>query len=340
MPVCNDIGAINPLVKPSLLLVTPALADANNGNWQTAARWARMLASHYQVRIAQAFDGSPADVLVALHARRSAEAIAAFARDCPGKPIVLALTGTDLYRDIQADASARASLKRAHRLVVLQEAGLQAVPAAWRAKARVCAQSAPLQKPVAKPDDRLRAVMVGHLRPEKDPQTAFDAARLLRQRMDIRLLHIGRSLEAALGQAAEELSLEDEAYGWLGELPHEEAVAHIRLAHVLVHPSRIEGGAHVVIEAIRCGTPVLASRIDGNVGLLGDDYAGYFPVGDAPALASLLKRARDDTTFLPLLIGQIQRLSPRYSPRREKATLLAIVAEALDTPSSGATAIP
>jgi hypothetical protein len=54
----------------------------------------------------------------------------------------------------------------------------------------------------------------------------------------------------------------------------------------------------------------------------------------------LLKRARDDATFLPQLIGQIQRLSPRYSPRREKATLLAIVAEALDTPSSGATATP
>jgi putative glycosyltransferase (TIGR04348 family) len=323
-------------VKPSLLLVTPALADANNGNWQTAARWARMLSSHYQVRIAQAFDGSPADGLLALHARRSAEAVAAFARACPGKPIVLALTGTDLYRDIQADASAKASLKRAHRLVVLQEAGLQALPAPLRPKARVCAQSATLQRRLAKPADRLRAVMVGHLRAEKDPQTAFDAARLLRERMDIRLLHIGRSLEPEWGQAAEALSLEDQAYGWLGELPHDETLAHIRLAHVLVHPSRIEGGAHVVIEAIRSGTPVLASRIDGNVGLLGEDYAGYFPVGDAQALAALLMRARDDNTFLPTLNRQIDRLSPRYSPRREKATLLAIVTEALDLQPPGA----
>jgi putative glycosyltransferase (TIGR04348 family) len=320
-------------VKHDLLLVTPALADANNGNWQTARRWSQMLSADYRVRVSQAWDGEPADVLLALHARRSAVAVSAFAQACPGKPIVLALTGTDLYRDIQRDKSAQRALQAATRLIVLQPAGLGALPPRHRPKARVCEQSvalpAALRAPVAKPTDRLRAVMVGHLRAEKDPATAFAAARLLQHRMDIKLLHIGRSLEPALGQAAEALSIEDAAYGWLGELPHDEALAHIRQAHVLVHPSVMEGGAHAVIEAVRCGTPVLASRIPGNVGLLGDDYDGYFPVGDAAALADLLQRARDDTAFLRRLTRQCAAQSTRFSPRREKATLRGILAEAM-----------
>jgi glycosyltransferase involved in cell wall biosynthesis len=58
-------------------------------------------------------------------------------------------------------------------------------------------------------------------------------------------------------------------YRWLGALPHESTRRRIQAAHVLVHSSRMEGGAHVVIEAVTSGTPVLASRIPGNLGLLG-----------------------------------------------------------------------
>ena len=87
--------------KPSLCIVTPALADANNGNWQTARRWARLLSGHYRVRMLKAWskaDGADeADVLLALHARRSAPSVAAWANAHPGRPLVLALTGTDLY---------------------------------------------------------------------------------------------------------------------------------------------------------------------------------------------------------------------------------------------------
>lgn len=319
-------------MKRDLALVTPALADANNGNAQTAARWARMLSRDYRVRLATDWDGESADVLLALHARRSASAVAAFAAAHPGRPIVLALTGTDLYGDIAVDADARRSLKLAHRLVVLHERAVADVPAAWRRKAVVCLQSAPAQRRVAKPADRLRVVMVGHLREVKDPRTYFGAARRLVARQDIRLLHIGRSLEPALGQEAEALSVEDQAYGWLGELPHDETLAHIRLAHVLVQPSRAEGGAHAVIEAIRCGTPVLASRISGNVGLLGDDYAGYFPVGDDAALAALIERVRDDRAFAQTLKRQCAARSPLFDPAHERDTLRGIIADALDHP--------
>ena len=74
-------------------------------------------------------------------------------------------------------------------------------------------------------------------------------------------------------------------YRWLGALSQAAARRAIARARALVHMSRMEGGANVVIEAVRSGVPVLASRIDGNVGLLGADYDGYFPVGDAAALA-------------------------------------------------------
>ena len=44
----------------SVVIVTPALADANNGNWQTARRWARMLASAYRVQLLPRVPGPPA----------------------------------------------------------------------------------------------------------------------------------------------------------------------------------------------------------------------------------------------------------------------------------------
>ena len=317
--------------KPTVALITPALADANNGNWQTAARWARMLSRDYRVRLLPHWDAEPADVLLALHARRSADSVAEFAQRCPDQPIVLALTGTDLYRDLSVDAHAQRSLKLASRLIVLHEGAVADLPPAARRKAVVCFQSCAARRRVAKPRERLRAVMVGHLRDEKDPRTYFAAARLLQARMDIRLLHIGRSLDPELGQEAADLSLDDQAYGWLGEQSHDETVEHIRQAHVLVHTSRMEGGAHVVMEAIRCGTPVLASRIPGNVGMLGADYAGYFPLGDAQALADLLKRAKDDAALLPQLIKQCAARAPLFEPQRERATLLDILSNALST---------
>ena len=193
---------------PLVCLVTPALADANNGNWQTARRWARMLSGHYRVRIAQTWTGKTAedqadDGLLALHARRSADAVAAWATLRPGKPLVVALTGTDLYRDIQTDANAQRSLQLAERLIVLQDQGPLALPAALRKRCRVVLQSSTQRKTLEKTQAHLRAVMVGHLREEKSPQTLFDAARALRADEGILLYHIGRSMDGHWGEAAQ-----------------------------------------------------------------------------------------------------------------------------------------
>jgi len=311
-----------------LVIVTPALAQANNGNWQTAQRWARMLGRNYRVRLSERWVQGDEDLMIALHARRSAASVAAW-RQHSSRPLVLVLTGTDLYRDIDCDASAQQSLHDADRLVVLNELGVERLPLALRPKALVCLQSCPPRQPQRKTGRHLRALMVGHLREEKSPQTYFEAARLLAGRSDILLDHIGDGLDPALAEQARALMQEQprqrSRYRWLGGLPHATTRARIAAAHVLVHASRMEGGAHVVIEALTSATPVLTSRIDGNLGLLGRDYPGVFDWGDASALAALLQQARDTETMLPTLRVLCHARAALFEPERERQTLLTLL---------------
>lgn len=322
---------------PSVVIVSPALADANNGNWRTARRWAQLLAP-LPVRITGRWpddDAAGDRLMLALHARRSAAAIAAWAQAHPGRGLAVVLTGTDLYQDIATDAAAQRSLELAQRLVVLQECGPEALPPALRGKARVVFQSTPALPPLPKPDDVLRAIMVGHLRPVKSPQTLFEAARRLRDRADIRITHIGDgSAEPALAEAAAATARDCPGYAWLGALPHEQTLQRIRASHVLVHTSALEGGAHVILEAVRCGVPVLASRVPGNVGMLGPQYAGYFPHGDAQALAGLLAACRagqsdEDpaSSLLARLRAQCGLRAPLFDADAERAALKSLLQE-------------
>ena len=317
------------------MLVTPALAEANNGNWQTARRWARWLSRDCRVRLTDVWAGGDEDLMIALHARRSAPSVRAWAiaRAGAGRPLLLVLTGTDLYRDIEHDASAQQSLQLADRLVVLNALGLARLPAALHRKASVLLQSSPARRPARKTSRHLRALMVGHLRDEKSPQTYFEAARQLAGRADIQLDHIGAALDPALGDQARALAAACPHYRWLGAQPHAATRARIQAAHVLVHASRMEGGAHVVIEAVTSGTPVIASRIDGNLGLLGVDYPGCFAWGDSAALAALLARARDDAAMLPGLAALCAQRAALFSPDRERQTLLDLVRPLLAPPS-------
>ncbi len=318
--------------RPEVLLVTPALAAANNGNWQTARRWARLLSPAYRVTLTDRADAAQitrADVMLALHARRSAPSIQDWRAAHPTRPLVVVLTGTDLYRDIATDADAQRSLAWADRLVVLNTHGARALPASLRPRARVVLQSCAARMPLAKPERHLRAVMVGHLRDEKDPHTFWRAAERLRGRPDVRLDHIGGALDAALGAEVQVLAARLPQFRWLGPLPHAQTRRRIQQAHLLVHPSRLEGGAHVVIEALRSGTAVLASAIDGNTGILGDEHPGLFAPGDDAALAALLERCRDDPSMLPALRAAGDHRAPLFAPEAEAVALQALLAELL-----------
>ena len=315
----------------SICIVTPALASANTGNWHTASRWAGMLGADYRVRVTDRWAGEDDDLLIALHARRSAASVRRWREARPGAPLVLVLTGTDLYRDIRSDASAQAALHAADRLVLLQHRGIDELPAELRARARVIVQSARRLAPAAKPTTRLTAVMVGHLRDEKDPLCFMRAARRLAERADLRFQHVGAALDPDLATAARETERATPRYRWLGELPRAAARQRMRRSHVLVQASRMEGGAQALIEAVQAGTPVLCSRIPGNLGLLGDDWPASFEVGDDAALAALLERTRDEPAFLHLLEARAARLSPGFQPAAEQATLLTLLRELAPT---------
>ncbi|HYF60972.1 MAG TPA: selenoneine biosynthesis selenosugar synthase SenB [Burkholderiaceae bacterium] len=322
--------------RPSVAIISPALAAANNGNWQTARRWAAFLAAGFRTEIRtdwspdDGFDGDPArppDAMIALHARRSAGAIERFA--ATGRPLALVLTSTDLYRDIREDASARRSLELADRLVCLQERGPDELAPALRARAEVIPQSA---RALAGAPPRARSfdlLLVGHLRPEKDPLTAARAlARLPDPRL--RLVHVGDARDAVCGAAFAAAAEADPRIERRGPLPHAATRRLIRRGRLLVLPSLMEGGANVLIEAVTSGVPVLGSRIPGSVGLLGEDYEGWFPVGDDAALAALIARCTAEPAFVERLRAQCAARAPRFAPERERSAVRALAHNLVD----------
>jgi putative glycosyltransferase (TIGR04348 family) len=312
-----------------ILLVCPARAGTLHGNRITALRWARVLrATGSRVTIARCFTGQAADLLIALHARRSAPSIDAFHRAHPERPIVVALTGTDVYRDLPGSLRARRSLETADRIVVLQPFAVRALPRAVRKKARVIYQSTErARRPRVASTSRFEVLVVAHLRGIKDPLRAALAARRLPERSRIAITHFGRAMTASLLRRASGENARNPRYRWVGERPRREVLKRLRCARLLLSTSLAEGGANAVSEAIVAGTPVIASRIAGSVGLLGEHYPGYFRPGDTASLARLLVRAELDRTFYRRLRRDCARLAPLFAPARERSAWRRLLGE-------------
>ena len=319
------------LAKLRVLIISPALAKANNGNWQTAARWSQFLRSAYRVNCIASTDAvshaDQPDVVIALHARRSAAALREFYDTTPTIPRILVLTGTDLYRDIHCDDEAKHSLQIASHLVVLQPAGLAELPPSLIEKTSVIFQSAKTLVPFQRPSARRKyfnATMIGHLRAEKDPLTFLRACTLLRH-APIQFTHIGNALEVSMAEQVAATTAVTPHYHWLGNQSHAVTRQRLKRSDVMVITSVMEGGANVIIEAVTSGVPVIASDIAGNRGMLGNDYLGYFPVGDATALAVLIQRAATEELFLAELRRQCDRRRVLFSPEHERASVLLMV---------------
>ena len=314
-------------MKPRITIVSPYLAEANNGNWRTADRWHRMLSKEFNtiVQAGWTIASNQCEMLVALHARRSASSIVAFRKANPSSPLILVLTGTDLYRDIPDDANAMDSLALADALVVLQEDALNFIPKPFRTKAHVIYQSCRLLVPARRPSTFLRCIAVGHLREEKAPETIIGAMETLPPKIKLQFIHIGAPLDKSLEKQARAMAKRDCRYRYLGALPHGETRQAIRHSHLLVHPSRMEGGANVIAEAITSQTGVLASRVSGNIGMLGKDYPGYFRVGDSADLAAKLGQCAHPENLAESLIRITETLKRRFAPDTERAAILALV---------------
>jgi putative glycosyltransferase (TIGR04348 family) len=312
-----------------ILIVTPAAARSRSGNRLTAMRWARLLRrSGHRVTVSTDFDRQRADVLIALHARRSHQAIVKWRRQRQGAPIVLALTGTDLYGDIHTDADAQQSLQLADRFIVLQEAGIEELPADLRDNARVIVQSVLPAKGTYPPRARVFEVCVlGHLREVKDPFRTAEASRRVPVSSRLQISHAGRALSVEMEERARQEMSQNPRYRWLDEIPRWRAMRLLARSQAMVLSSVMEGGANVVCEAIASGVPVISSRISGSIGLLGADYPGYFEVGDTTQLALLLQRLEQDPRFHDQLRTWISNRANMVDPATEQALLHALVEE-------------
>jgi putative glycosyltransferase (TIGR04348 family) len=273
-----------------------------------------------RVAIVPGYEDEKCDALVALHARRSADAVFQFRRRFPEAPLIVALTGTDLYRDIRRSGQARRALEAAGRIVALQPLAAGELEPHLHRKLRVILQSAePTRGQVRRAREFFDVCVAGHLRAVKDPFRAAYAARQLPPNSRVRVLHAGEAMGPAMARKASVEQARNSRYHWLGPLSRARTRRLIAQSRILVLSSRMEGGANVISEAVVDGTPVLASRIPGSVGLLGEDYPGYFPVGDTDALARLLARAEADRVFYRRLQSHTDRLAPLFRPAAERA---------------------
>ena len=310
-----------------IMMITPAPPSSRSGNRATAVRWRDIFeALGHEVSVDTVYADQDADLMVALHAWRSADSIAAFAARFPSRPLIVAITGTDAYRFIHSHPEPTLrSIRLATRLVGLHDLIGLTLPEWERHKLTVIHQSAERVGTRAPYQGFFHVSVIGHLRDEKDPLRPALAARELPAESRIQVHQYGKAHTAGWAEQAGHEATVNPRYRWHGEVSRPAITEVYRRTNLVVLPSLMEGGANVISEAVVAGAPVLASDIPGSIGLLGPDYPGYYPVGDATALAGLLWRAESESPFLEELGAGCARLRSLFSPQREAASWAALL---------------
>ena len=306
-------------------IVIPPRHGLGTGNSRTARQWVGVFdAMGHEVAVSEGGDRFEGGLLVVLHGVKCRPALVAYREAKPKGKVVLCLTGTDLYGEHGADLLA--SMAEADRLVVLQKLGLERVPEEFREKTRVIVQGA-RRMFRGSGEKRCQVCVVGHLREVKDPLRAAKAARLLPEGSKIEVVQVGAILDGKFGELVEREMKENSRYRWVGELSGEDGRKVIAQSRALVISSVMEGGARVLGEAAVEGTPILSSRIDGVVGLLGEDYPGYFEVGDTEGLATLLERVETDEGFVEELRAGVLAAAGQFGMEREAVAWRSLLEE-------------
>lgn len=329
------------------LIITPAAVGSTKGNRITAERWARIITTlGHQVSIRESFDGKspntnssarkkpPFDVLVALHAAKSNPSVVRFRKKFPASKIVVAFTGTDIHLKPNAPRSLvnriAQSLKLADQVVLLQPEAMRLISKSARHKTSVIFQSS---KPIATPPKKLtrwfEVSVIGHLRPVKDPFRTALAARQLPPNSRVRIVHFGAALIDEMKKTAEKEQRTNPRYRWLGQVTHSEAKRRLSRSRLTVLSSKSEGGPAVISEAIVNDVPILTTRINATIGLLGKGFPGFFEFGNTKQLADLIHRAESDKEFYQSLVKEGKKRKRQFSPAAEKkswATLIKALA--------------
>lgn len=317
----------------SIEILCPAKAKSRSGNRITALRWAGLIKSlGHRVKIADDLRdpnfGDKADVAILLHAYKCRAAAKVFRARYPDRPLVVTLTGTDLYHDLNHKPATQRSLELADRVILLQRAGLSRLAPSIRRKARVIHQSSQVIKTPAFPRERgFEVCVVGHLRAVKDPMRCAMAVRSLPPVSLIRVSHLGGAMTDYYRRTATREDETNPRYEWLGELSPHATRKRIAKSHLLVLSSKTEGGANVIGEACVAGVPILASNIEGSVGLLGKRHPGFFDVGDTRQLRALLLRCENDQSFYQHLQQASLRQAPTFAPERERESWHKLIKE-------------
>lgn len=315
-----------------IALITPAAPGSRAGNRATASRWAGLLRPlGYRVSIHLSEDaptGRAPDLILALHAWRSHAAVLAWRRAHPDSPLVVVLTGTDVYRfQVSEPETVYASLDAADALIGLHDCLEEDLPERYWPKLHVVHQSAePLPPGVPQAVRRTVDILVaGHLREEKDSLRAAMAVRDLPLDSRLRVVQLGGALSEDWAEAAEDEARRNPRYRWLGDQPRWRVRQWMGRARAMVISSRMEGGANVVSEACVAGLPIIASDIAGNRGLLGEDYVGYYPMGNTVALRECLLRIERDPVWRRRLRDQVMARAPLFQPEAEQRALGQII---------------
>jgi putative glycosyltransferase (TIGR04348 family) len=305
-----------------ILIVTPAGRRARTGNRTTAVRWQRLLRRlGHRVAVTTDYGNERADLLIAIHAWRSAAAVERFRARYPDRALVVGLGGTDINEFLKTHPKTTlATMEAADMLVGLHNEVDRAIPSSFHSRLRIILQSAePLPKSLVNPSRRnFDVAVIAHLREVKDPLRSAFAARLLPDQSRLRIIHLGKAYDAAWAARAADEAAANRRYLWRGEASFGRVRALLGRSHALVVSSLQEGGANVVSEAVVAGVPVIASHIPGNTGLLGADYPGTFPVGDTKALARLLGLMETDAGFRRELARHCRLLAAQFRPQAEQ----------------------
>ncbi len=304
-----------------IILVTPAKKRSRGGNRTTAVRWARILDKlGHSTRIQTVWDETAADMMVALHAWRSAESIDRFRTQYPNRRLIVTLTGTDIYRFQESHPEVtHKSMEQADLLTCLHDLVYEAIPSAFGDKLHVIHQSAlPLSRPRNPSKRNFDVCVIGHLREEKDSLRTAYAVRDLPQRSRLRVIHLGKARTETWAADARREATRNPRYTWLGEVPVWRVRREFVKTRLMALSSVMEGGANVISEAVVAGVPIIASDIHGTVGLLGKDFPGYYPPKDTDALSALLLRAEKEPEFVKALAEHGAKFAHLFTEAREE----------------------
>lgn len=279
-----------------------------------------------EARGSHGYDGKPADILISLHAVKGAPAVFDFQSQVPKGKVIVVLTGTDIYQGLpEGSKLGQDALVAADWIVVPQEAATWRLPKEVRKKTEVIRSSLdPIRIKATPSQSPFIISVVGHPRPVKRPFLTIETVARHPEWSDLEVWQLGQALDGESRKTAEAWVQKDERYRWFGGLPREESLAKCAESSLTINSSILEGGANAVLEAMTMGVPVLASRIEGNVGMLGNDYPGYFEKGE---LNEALQTIIGNRMMLEDWVRMASKRLPLFSRESETTSWLELLAK-------------